>query len=98
MSTGRNIKAVILLFIMVITVALSSLFVVVESNHHCDDDNCRICVTIQNCLTGMKKIASDAGEVVLLAVNFAFFAVLLFAFENFVGVITPVGLKVKLTN
>lgn len=45
-----------------------------------------------------EKIASGAGEVVLLAVNFAFFAVLLFAFENFVGVITPVGLKVKLTN
>ncbi|MCC8074271.1 MAG: hypothetical protein LIO62_09140 [Clostridiales bacterium] len=94
----KKTYARILAAIMLIAVILSSCFVVFEANHTCQGDDCRICVTIQNCLKNLNDTVSDSDGL-LFAVKAVFFltVIILSSFERG-HFVTPVELKVKISN
>ena len=46
----KRIYAGILAIMMLAVLMLSSLFIAIEANHHCDHDDCPICESIHQCL------------------------------------------------
>ena len=46
----KRIYAGVLAIMMLAVLMLSSMFIAIEANHHCEDDDCPICESIHQCL------------------------------------------------
>lgn len=46
----KRIYAGVLATMMLAVLILSSMFIAIEANHHCEDDDCPICESIHQCL------------------------------------------------
>ena len=94
----RRIKAAVAAFLMILTIALSSTFLVREADHDCLGEDCPVCMTMDRCVT-LLRLVSRAS--LLAAVLFVACYLIQRRAVNPVGPIairTPVQERVRMNN
>jgi hypothetical protein len=76
----KRIYAGLLAIMMLAVLMLSSMFIAIEANHHCEDDDCPICESIHQCLNilhglGNKGAVSSVIIPVLAVLSISFLPV-----------------------
>ena len=98
MAGIKKVIALLMCILLVFTVILSVSFVSHGSSHCCVGEDCRICAVIQRCTQMLEKLLVAASLVAFLgAVTFTVFTLFEISGESIASV-TPVRLKVKLSN
>ena len=98
MADIKKVVALLMCILLVLSVILSVSFVSHGSSHCCVEEDCRICAVIQRCTQMLEKLLVVASFVAFLgAVTFAVFCAFEIVDESIASV-TPVRLKVKLSN
>lgn len=97
MHKKKRIRAGIISVFLIVALALSTVFIVKEANHHCAHDNCEVC----SCLSMCKKIANEfsCGLVSLFGFTkkIAWIVLTIGCITSILVYHTLVKLKVKLT-
>ncbi len=98
MKKNSRITAVLLAFVICISV-LGAAFRLAEHTHHvCSGENCAVCAVLEQCSERLHAAVSAAAAAVMLLL-FALYTVSLTAAEICEAIrVTPVTLKVKLLN
>ena len=102
--TGLNnikVKRIIsgsIAFMVLVLLFLSSLFIAVEANHHCNDDDCQICECIHQCLNILHGVDDllPSQTTVLIPVLAILFIVSLSVCD--IKTDTPISRKVRLND
>ena len=95
----KRINAGVLAVMMLAVLMLSSLFIAIEANHHCNchDDDCPICESIHQCLNILHGFGN---KLTASTVIIPFMAVLTVFLSPVCDILfsTPVSRKVRLNN
>ena len=98
MVSIKKVLALLMCVLLVLSIILSVSFVSHGSSHCCAGEDCRICAVIQRCAQMLEKLLMVASFAAFLgAVIFTVSRALEISGESIVSV-TPVRLKVKLSN
>lgn len=94
----RKIKASLLALVVITAVLFSSLFVITQAQHKCNDVDCQICTTINACMKQFKNTVNDGEQVGAFIFALGFIAMIVVSKKDCDNVKTLVDLKVKLSN
>ena len=98
MAGIKKVVALSLCILLVLSVILSVSFVSHGSSHCCVEEDCRICAMIQRCTQMLEELLVAASFAAFLgAVTLTVFFIFEIVGESIASV-TPVRLKVKLSN
>ena len=94
----KRVVALSMCFLLVLSIIFSVSFVSHGSSHCCVEEDCRICAMIHRCAQMLEELLVAASFAAFFgAVTFAVFCAFEIADESIASV-TPVRLKVKLSN
>jgi len=93
----KILKAVLGVFV-VLSIALTLLFVALESHHDCEGEACPVCACLEECVDNIKGFSNSLP--ILSAVLAAFTAVVLCSLAVSEGLVykTPITVKVRMNN
>ncbi len=97
-NNTTRMTAVLLCMLMLIMMLLSSFYLSIEAGHHCEEDDCPICATMQECENVLHQIGGGLITQIAIAMPFlmVFFAALLVVCE--LPQETLISQKVRLNN
>ena len=98
MTKAKRIAAGVMSLALLLVIALSALFLIVEADHDCAGEDCPICAVMQTCTNVLRRFG--AAVITLLA---AAASIILFLFAMVSGATvfaqaSPVSRKIRLNN
>lgn len=98
MTVHKRIATILMIAVICVTVAFASFYVVSEYEHECVGDACPICFQIETFEAVVKTCDTAPAVMIVIAtiLSFAVLSVQLISTSNLR--LTPVSLKVKLSN
>lgn len=79
---------------LILAMTFSVFYIAIESNHHCEDDDCPICMCIQLC----KSIIQSGANSVALECSPFLLILPVIIFTAYFTIDTPVSKRVRLNN
>ena len=99
MIKSKKTAAFLLALIIAVAFSFSALFVAVEAQHNCtQDESCSICLQLEVCTNMLKGLATGEGSFVLIFAALVFFVLSVSDYVFKSGHKTLINLKVKLSD
>lgn len=98
MAKRKRIAALVLAVLVLCALLVSECFLAAESDHDCTGDNCAVCCVLNACQSVLRTLGAALMLAAVCALAVRLCARAAYCAEAACAAVTPVSLKVKLSN
>ena len=95
-SIMKRISAALAAVLFVLVVFCSSVFIAVHGHHHCTDEDCVVCMELEQCRDSLNTLGASLPAIVFAAAVMVLFVILAAAAVKCLNGSTLISLKVEL--
>lgn len=95
-SIMKRISAALAAVLFVLVIFSSSVFIAVHGHHHCTDEDCAVCMELEQCRDSLNTLGASLPAIVFAAAVMVLFVILAAAAVKCLNGSTLISLKVEL--
>lgn len=95
-SIMKRISAALAAVLLVLVIFCSSVFIAVHGHHHCTDEDCAVCMELEQCRDSLNTLGASLPVIVFAAAVMVLFVILAAAAVKCLNGSTLISLKVEL--